>query len=67
MVVTGVSDGPGSFTIEYDSGGVPVNIDVFDAPSDNLLNTIPGVMASPHTITGADAPAGSSFYRVYIP
>jgi hypothetical protein len=64
VVITGITGGPGSFTLNWDSGGAPVTV----ARSIDLLNWTnisENDADATHTDTGA--PAGRAFYRVWIP
>lgn len=64
VVITGVSGGPGAFTIHYDAGGAAVNIE--RAGGDFSFSDIATGQTS-GTYTDHSAPAGHAFYRVYIP
>ena len=65
VIITGVSGGPGGFTIHYDSGGTPVNIQ----RSVGNLSSFEDIATdeSSGTFIDTGAPAGKAFYRVYNP
>lgn len=64
VVITGLAGGPGGFTIHYDAGGAAVNVERA-GPDLNFSDIATGVTAG--TFTDSTAPAGSAFYRIYIP
>ncbi|WP_193212868.1 hypothetical protein [Luteolibacter marinus] len=65
VIITGVTGGPGGFTIHYDSGGAAVNIERSVGDLTSFEDIATGETSGTYTDTAA--PAGKAFYRVYIP